>query len=351
MKIQKVLAALLLPAMSLTMSAAEDWENPGKFAEGRLPHRATAYPYPSAADALKGDFAASPWYESLNGKWKFHYSHKPADRPQDFYKTDYDTSSWAEINVPGNWEMQGYGTPIYTNTTYVFPANPPYTSHDDNAVGSYKRSFEIPSAWNGRKIFLHFGSSTSGMYVWVNGKKVGYVQSTKNPAEFDITQYVHPGKNEVACEVYRWTDGSYLEDQDFWRLSGLERDVYLYSTADLRIEDFFARAGLDAKYSAGTLSLDVDIKNYGKEAPVKVAADLYDKGGKRVWGAKTTATVSADADKQVAFNGIVKNVAKWSAETPNLYTLVVTIADNAGYFRQSRIPHGRDKECPAHGEW
>lgn len=330
MKIQKVLAALLLPAMSLTMSAAEDWENPGKFAEGRLPHRATAYPYPSAADALKGDFAASPWYESLNGKWKFHYSHKPADRPQDFYKTDYDTSSWAEINVPGNWEMQGYGTPIYTNTTYVFPANPPYTSHDDNAVGSYKRSFEIPAAWNGRKIFLHFGSSTSGMYVWVNGKKVGYVQSTKNPAEFDITQYVHPGKNEVACEVYRWTDGSYLEDQDFWRLSGLERDVYLYSTADLRIEDFFARAGLDAKYSAGTLSLDVDIKNYGKEAPVKVAADLYDKGGKRVWGAKTTATVSEDADKQVAFNGIVKNVAKWSAETPNLYTLVVTIADNAG---------------------
>ena len=194
--------AIAFAAATLTASAAEDWENPGKFAEGRLPHRATAYPYPSASEALKGDFKASPWYESLNGKWKFHYSSKPVDRPKDFYLTNYDTSAWDEINVPGNWEMQGYGTPIYVNTGFGFlNRNPPFTSHDDNPVGSYKRSFEIPSSWQGRKIFLHFGGATSGMYVWINGKKIGYVQSTKNPAEFDITPYVHAGKNEVACEV------------------------------------------------------------------------------------------------------------------------------------------------------
>lgn len=324
--------AIAFAAATLTASAAEDWENPGKFAEGRLPHRATAYPYPSASEALKGDFKASPWYESLNGKWKFRYSSKPVDRPKDFYLTNYDTSAWDEINVPGNWEMQGYGTPIYVNTGFGFlNRNPPFTSHDDNPVGSYKRSFEIPSSWQGRKIFLHFGGATSGMYVWINGKNIGYVQSTKNPAEFDITPYVHAGKNEVACEVYRWTDGSYLEDQDFWRLSGLERDVYLYSTANQRIEDFFARATLDTKYKDGVLDLDVDLKNYASGAtPVKVSAELFDKGGKKVWSATKKCDMAPDNTTETTFNASVKNVAKWSAEIPNLYTLVISLADADG---------------------
>lgn len=331
MKFLKALVALVLPVIPLTSMAAEDWENPGVFAQGRLPYRATAYPYPSAADALKGDFNASPWYESLNGKWKFHYSQKPADRPADFYRTDYDTSSWGEITVPGNWEMQGYGTPIYTNTTYIFPKNPPYTSHTDNPVGSYKRSFDIPSSWNGRRIILHFGSATSGMYVWVNGKKVGYVQSTKNPAEFDITSFVHPGRNEVACEVYRWTDGSYLEDQDFWRLSGLERDVYLYSTADQRIADFFARAGLDGKYKNGTLELDVDLANSsGTVVPVSVDVDLFDAKGKKVYSTSRKADLGANSGRKEVFDATLRNVAPWSAETPNLYSLVITLRDRAG---------------------
>lgn len=328
--LRKFIAVAFVAAV-LTATAAEDWENPGKFAEGRLSHRATAYPYPSSAEALKGDFKASPWYESLNGKWKFHYSQKPSDRPKDFYLTGYDTSGWADITVPGNWEMQGYGVPIYVNTRYIFPKNPPFTSHDDNPVGSYKRSFEIPASWDGRRIFIHFGSATSGMYVWINGRKAGYVQGAKNPAEFDITPYVHAGRNEVACEVYRWTDGSYLEDQDFWRLSGLERDVYLYSTANRRIEDFFARAGLDGKYKDGVLDLDVDLVNYTSGAtPVKLTAELFDKGGKKVWSATRKCDMAPDNTTQATFNANVRNVARWSAEIPNLYTLVITLADIKG---------------------
>lgn len=329
------LLTIAVAASSLNSYAAEDWENPGMFAEGRLPHRATAYPYPSAEAALKGNFQDSPWYESLNGKWKFHYSDKPSDRPKDFYLTDYDTSQWAEITVPGNWEMQGFGYPIYVNTRYIFPTNPPFTSHSDNPVGSYKHSFEIPASWNGRKVFLHFGGATSGMYVWVNGKKTGYVQGAKNPAEFDITDYIHEGKNEVACEVYRWTDGSYLEDQDFWRLSGLERDVYLYSTADTRIQDIFARAALDSKYRDGIITVDVDIFNYGKAENVKLDVSLFSNSNRKVWGSGKAIRLNADTSTAVNYSATLKNPEKWSAETPNLYTLVVTLRDNAGKVIES----------------
>lgn len=309
-----------------------DWENPSKFAEGRLPHRATLYPYPSPSDALKGDFAKSPWYESLNGKWKFHYSEKPSDRPENFYLTDFDVTEWDDITVPGNWETQGFGYPIYVNTRYIFPANPPYTMHHDNPVGSYKRSFEIPADWSGRKVFLHFGSATSGMYVWINGKRIGYVQGAKNPAEFDITPYIHEGKNEVACEVYRWTDGSYLEDQDFWRLSGLERDVYLYSTADIRISDVFARGGLDGKYRNGELSADVTVQNYkSSDENASVNASLYDATGKKIWSAYRTVKLNPNSVSEISFESqSLKNILRWTAETPDLYTLVISLVSEEG---------------------
>lgn len=257
-------AALLCIACALSVSAAvPDWENPGVFAEGRLAPRATSYPYSSAEKALAGKHMESEYVRTLNGKWKFHFSKNPSSRPADFYKTDYNVSSWAEIPVPSNWEMEGYGTPIYTNVTYPFPKNPPYIPHHDNPVGSYKRSFTIPDSWDGRRVILHFDGSTAGMYVWANGEKAGYVQGTKNPAEFDITPFIRKGENQLACEVYRWTDGSYLEDQDFWRLSGIDRDVYLYSTADRRILDFFANADLDNSYKDGLLKLQTVLFNHG----------------------------------------------------------------------------------------
>ncbi|MDE6196560.1 MAG: DUF4981 domain-containing protein, partial [Muribaculaceae bacterium] len=298
-----------------------DWQNPAEFAEGRLAPRATAFPYATVDEALKADAFKSPYVMSLNGPWKFKYSANPEDRPADFYKPGYNTASWGTINVPSNWEMEGYGTPIYTNATYVFPANPPKVYIGDNPVGSYKRSFTLPRNWKDRDVILHFAGATSGMYVWVNGKKAGYVQSTKNPAEFDITEFVKPGENEIACEVYRWTDGSYLEDQDFWRLTGLERDVYLYSTDRRgRVLDFFAKASLDKNYTNGVLDLDVNAPGKG----LKVEAAVYNAEGKQVYKAVK------EAGEDVNFKAGIRKVNAWSAENPYLYSLVITLRTASG---------------------
>ena len=320
--------AAVVASGAFKAAAANDWENPAVFAEGRLQPRATAFPYAGKQGALEGKHSASPYFRSLNGTWKFHFSPRPAERPADFYKPGYDTSAWDNIDVPSNWEMKGYGTPIYTNITYPFPKDWPNIPHDDNPVGSYKRSFEVPAEWAGRHTILHFDGSTAGMYVWVNGHKAGYVQSTKNPAEFDITEWVRPGTNEIACEVYRWTDGSYLEDQDFWRLSGIDRDVYLYSVAPLRILDFFARPDLDGAYKNGLLDVDVKLANNGAEtAAVRMELDLYDAAGRSVMHKERTLDVAAGAVADADFSGKLRNVAKWSGESPSLYTLVLTLSE------------------------
>lgn len=330
-KIRMTLLSLAAACTLMSASAANDWENPEVFAEGRLYPRATAYPYSSVEQALEGNHETSPYYKSLNGKWKFNFVAKPADRPVDFYKVDYDDSKWATIDVPSNWEMQGYGTPIYTNMTYPHPKNPPFIAHDDNPVGSYRRSFDLPESWDGRRVILHFDGSTAGMYVWVNGKKVGYVQSTKNPAEFDITPYIRKGENTLACEVYRWTDGSYLEDQDFWRLSGIDRDVYLYSTANERILDFFAKAELDKSYRHGVLDLDVKVQNHASAAfSGKLDVAIYDANGRRVINKVSSLNIGADATTDTKVKATLKNVNKWSGETPYLYTLVLTLKDRKG---------------------
>lgn len=327
---------LLAVAISANALAVNDWENPGVFAEGRLAPRATAFPYATPEEALKGDHADSPYFMSLNGKWAFKFSTKPADRPADFYKPGYDHSSWDSIPVPSNWEMEGYGTPIYTNVAYPFPRNIPHIPHDDNPVGSYTRTFTLPSSWNDREVYLHFDGSTAGMYVWVNGHKAGYVQSTKNPSEFDITKYLKPGENRISCEVYRWTDGSYLEDQDFWRLSGIDRDVYLYSTANKRILDFFADASLDRNYRNGELHLDVTLQNLDRNsAPTRIDAAIYDAAGKRVYNGSKAATLPGASTEEVKFNATIKNVNKWSGETPYLYTLVITLRGNDGNVIES----------------
>lgn len=325
-------AALLCIACALSVSAAvPDWENPGVFAEGRLAPRATSYPYSSVEKALAGKPMESEYVWTLNGKWKFHFSKNPSSRPADFYKTDYNVSSWADIPVPSNWEMEGYGIPIYTNVTYPFPKNPPYIPHHDNPVGSYKRNFTIPDSWEGRRVILHFDGSTAGMYVWVNGEKAGYVQGTKNPAEFDITPLILKGENQLACEVYRWTDGSYLEDQDFWRLSGIDRDVYLYSTADKRILDFFANADLDTSYKDGLLKLQTVLFNHSKTAEAtRLNIALFDADNKRVVNSTRSVTLRPATSETVDFNAKIAKVNKWSGETPYLYTLVLTLSDKEG---------------------
>ncbi|MDE6532191.1 MAG: DUF4981 domain-containing protein [Muribaculaceae bacterium] len=308
-----------------------EWENPRVFAEGRELPRATSHPYPTTAGALSGDFASSPWFMSLDGIWKFHFSPNPGGVPEGFQNPDYNVRFWNGIPVPSNWEMEGYGIPIYTNTKYVFPINPPYVPHDDNPVGCYRHSFTIPSSWDGRRVFLHFEGATAGMHVWVNGKKAGYVQSAKNPAEFDITGLISSGENELACQVFRWTDGSYLEDQDFWRLSGIDRSVYIYSTSQQRIRDFHVTQDLAPGYKDGIFGVDVELRNHTPRASeLNLDVSLYDSEGKRVYRKKKSADIPADGTTKAAFFSRIGNISKWDAENPYLYTMVITLSDQNG---------------------
>jgi len=309
-----------------------DWENPKVFSINAEPMHCTYIPYTDRETALKNDPKLSSYYQFLNGTWKFNWVSKPADRPVDFYKEDYDVSKWKEIIVPGDMELQGYGIPIYTNSQYPWViVNPPNIPHDNNPVGSYKRTFTIPDSWIGRQIFLHFAGVNSAFYVWVNGQKVGYSEDGKTPAEFNITKYTRKGVNSVAAEVYRYSDGAYLEDQDFWKISGIERDVYLFSTPNIYLRDYFALSTIDDKYINGIFKLTVDIKNClsNQVNNYMVSFELLDKNGNSVFTSKKSKsiTISANAEAKAVFEDSVKNPTKWTSETPNLYTLLVSLSD------------------------
>ena len=220
-----------------------DWENEQVVGRNKEPGRATALPYPDRERAIQATREATPYFQSLNGSWRFHWVPHPDQRPVDFYKPDFDVSGWKTIPVPSNWQLQGYDTPLYTNITYPFQADPPrvmgeppadYTNFKArNPVGSYRRTFEVPADWKGRQVFLQFDGVDSAFYLWINGQQVGYSEDSRTPAVFNITRYLQDGPNVLAVEVYRYSDGSYLEDQDYWRLSGIYRDVYLWSTGRL----------------------------------------------------------------------------------------------------------------------
>lgn len=325
-----------------------DWENETTFAVNKEPGHATYIPFPDV-ESLKSDKSfdkpweepASPLYLSLNGSWKFHWVKQPSERPQDFYKTNYDVSAWKDIPVPSNWEMHGYGTPIYTNITYPHKNNPPfiepqkgYTNETEvNPVGSYRRDFTIPVAWDGKEIFIHFDGVYSGMYLWINGKKVGYSQGANNVAEFNITAYVKPGDNTIAVEVYRWTDGSYLEDQDMFRLSGIHRPVYLYATPKVHVRDYFIESGFSGNdLTKATFKVRTWIKNYGKNAGVAdLEVTLLDNKGLEV--ARLNQPVSALKGGQETLHSmesVVNDPLLWSAEKPNLYTAIVRLKDQNG---------------------
>ncbi|WP_080903334.1 glycoside hydrolase family 2 TIM barrel-domain containing protein [Parabacteroides sp. Marseille-P3160] len=313
-----------------------DWENPEVFAVNKEATRATAIPYPSEQLAIDDQYDASSYYQLLNGNWKFNWVPRPELRPTDFYRVDYNDSQWKEIKVPGNWEFNGYGAPIYTNVTYPFPKNPPFVNKEDNPVGSYRHEFGIPADWDGRQVFLHFEGGTTAMYVWVNGEKVGYTENAKSPAEFDITPYVKAGKNVLACEVYKYSDGSYLEDQDMWRLGGINRSVYLYSTAKTRILDFFAHPDLDNSYKNGAFGLEVLVKNYSDAIINRtVEAKLLDKAGKQVFGKTVKGGCTGGNTFEATFTGQIPSPLKWTAETPNLYTLVINLKDEHGKLIES----------------
>jgi len=333
----KILLLCLWVVCGMTVIGQEknkrnDWENPELFQINREPARAAFIPYADETSAISDNYTSSPWYFSLNGKWKFSWSPTPDQRPKDFYKSDYSTTNWKELQVPSNWELNGYGIPIYTNITYPFDRNPPFINHSDNPVGSYKRDFVLPENWNNRHIYLHFEAGTSAMYIWINGEKVGYTENTKSPAEFDITKYLKAGKNSLAVEVYRWSDGSYLEDQDFWRLSGIDRDVYLYSTNDIRISDFFAKPDLDSNYKNGSLNIEVNLKNLTSVAinNQKLEAKLVDATGATVFVKDLKVNLAANTNPTINITQNVSSPKLWSSEAPNLYTLLLSLKNEKG---------------------
>jgi hypothetical protein len=291
--IRYILASLVLAAAFGCAAATPEWEQPGVVALNREPMKATFFNFESVEKAVAGDMAASQYYRSLDGTWSFAYTQGTDKRPVDFYKPGYGTSGWKTIQVPGMMQAQGYGRPIFTNIKYPFPANQPFIPHDLNEVGSYRRDFEVPGGWQERDVFLHIGAAGAAYYIWINGEKVGYSEDSKLPSEFNIGKFVRAGRNTIAIELYSWADGSYLEDQDFWRVSGIERSVYIYAEPKARLRDFTVTAALDkAHYRDGIFALEAAMA--GQPASGSIVATIYD-GARSVWSAAAPITAGRNA--------------------------------------------------------
>ena len=318
---RKVLICALASVGLTAFAQQPEWQDPNVNAINRAAMHTNYFAYESEQAALKGCRLASDNYMTLNGTWKFNWVQNADQRPTDFYKVDFNDKGWDNIQVPGVWELNGYGDPIYVNVGYPWRSqyknNPPYVPTVNNHVGTYRKEIALPADWKGRQIMAHFGSVTSNMYLWVNGKFVGYSEDSKLEAEFDLTKYLRPGKNIIAFQVFRWCDGTYLEDQDFFRYSGVGRDCYLYTRTANHIEDIRITPDLDTQYKDGTLQIDIQMKGKGT-----VDLKLLDKEGKEV----TTAQVKGSGKQTASMT--VSNPAKWTAETPNLYTLVANLQEN-----------------------
>jgi beta-galactosidase len=316
-----------------------EWNNnPEVFQVNRLEAHAAFMPFRTVEEAITSDSGSSEFYLSLNGSWKFSFAENPEKRIKNFYEVGYECSNWSEINVPGHWQLQGYDYPQYTNKLYPWHGKvnikPPFAPTEYNPVGSYVRSFEIPGDWKNKPVYISFQGVESAFYVWVNGSFVGYSEDSFSPSEFDVTPYLIEGENKLAVEVYRWCDASWLEDQDFWRLSGIFRDVYLYSTPEAHVYDFSVVTELDDHYEDADLVLKAKIINYFKKElkGVTLEAVLYDKSNKQMFEVpmKLNVDLNNKVEAIVEASRPVEKPLKWSAEKPNLYTLVLSLKDIEG---------------------
>ncbi|MFK7979732.1 MAG: glycoside hydrolase family 2 TIM barrel-domain containing protein, partial [Saprospiraceae bacterium] len=311
--------------------AQENHENHQIFGVNKLAPHAEVFPFTNEVTAIQGDKTSSKWYQSLNGLWKFNWVKKPADKPENFQLEDYDDSDWTYFPVPANWEVHGYDYPIYLDEKYPFTTQWPNVSKAYNPVGSYRRTIDIPKNWLERDVILYFGAVKSALYVWVNGQEVGYSQGSKTPAEFNITPYLRAGKNTVAIQIYRWSDASYIESQDMLRLSGIEREVYVYAQPKVGIQDFFVKNGLTNNYKDGQLNTTIVLKNgYKKQRKkLKIEATVLDveNAYRPVYQLTKKLKIGGDKEQTVSFGGIIPNIKAWTAETPNLYQLVLKITD------------------------
>lgn len=320
----------------LGAQSVPEWKNPLINEIHTEPPHATFFPFENEEKALKQDAKESLFFKSLNGMWKFYWVPRISERPDGFHRPDFNDASWTDFPVPANWEFKGYGVPIYVNQPHEFAVNNPNPPDvpDENPVGSYRKTFRVPDSWKGREVFIHFGAVKSAYYLWINGTQVGYSEDSKTPAEFNITPYLKDGDNLLAIQVYRWSDGSYLEAQDFWRISGIERDVYLYAAPTVHIRDFFVKSGLDASYKDGKLELDLALRNYqaAERAGYTVEIALKDAAMKTVFSESLPLGVLRQGaqDQQFQFSKTVSAPKHWTAETPNLYLLLLTLKDNQG---------------------
>ena len=326
-----------------------DWEDETVFAINKEAGHVTYIPFASENELKSDPSWEKPWitpkssrFLSLNGSWKFNWVKQPSERPLDFYQPNFDVSGWKEIPVPSNWEMYGYGTPIYTNITYPYANKPPYivsqtgytNEKEPNPVGSYRRTFVLPENWDGKEIFLHFDGCYSAMYVWINGQKVGYSQGANNAAEFNITSNLHSGENVIACQVFRWSDGSYLEDQDMFRLSGIHRDVFIYATPIVHVRDYFLKSEFPVdNFNSAVFKVESTLKNYSENisGAVTLNVSLLDTEGAEILSLdQQIDELKSLKDSTFVLQGKVDQPKLWTAETPNLYSVVLSLKDANG---------------------
>jgi beta-galactosidase len=323
----------------MTSPTLHDWENPQVTGINKEPGHAAALPYADSGSAFTGKPEASPYFLSLNGDWSFKVVPNPDSAPAGFESPAYDVSAWDKIPVPSSWQLQKdkitswVDIPIYVNVQYPFPVDDQLSvPHDDNPTGHYRRTFTIPKNWDGRQVFLTFNGVDSAFYVWVNGQMVGFSKESRLTAEFNITQYLQPGENVLAVQVFRFSDGAYMEDQDFWRLSGIYRDVYLWSAPSVHMRDFFVVTDLDEKYQNAILRVEADVCNYGSEAAedYDIEFTLYGEDGQEVVCQSDPFILNPYSEKTLELAQPVQNPRKWTDEIPNLYTLLISLKDSAG---------------------
>ena len=331
----------IAPASAASDRPLADWENPQLTGLNNLPMHASAVACPDERTARRIEFVGnaervkSPFYRSLNGEWKYHYSKNHSERLANFWEPGFDDSKWVALPVPSNVEKHGFGIPIYVNIQYPWakPWRPPFVPPDDpnNTVNSYRRTFSVPKEWEGRRVLLSFDGVNSFFYAWINGQRVGMGKDSRTPVHFDVTPYLKPGENLLAVENLRWCDGSYLEDQDFWRMSGIFRDVYLWSPPNIHIRDFRVRTDLDATYRDATMELQVKVQNSTPGAGVVlVEGKLLGPKGQTVCNPILKVEVPAGGETEAMVTVPVLNPPKWSAETPQLHKLLLTLRDASG---------------------
>ncbi len=339
----KSIILFIIMALAMNVKAqdiAEWWNDVSVCSVNKVVPRTNVIPYQDENGIANLEYRQSPYYQCLNGNWKFNWVERPADKPKGFYVEGYDVTSWGSIPVPGNWEMNGYGVPVYVNQTNEFPSNQPYAPTEYNPVGCYVHDFNVPAEWDGRNVYINFGAVKSAMYLWINGQFVGYSEDSKTPAEFDITPYLKKGENRLAVEAYRFSDGSYLECQDYWRMSGITRDVFIYSKPKTNVYDFFVKAGLDRNYSRGTFAISIDV-NYAKvPSKLNVEVEINSREGARrkinvIYNKTLKKKELLQNQKReglstVSFKEFVELVEPWSAEKPNLYDMTIRLKDKKG---------------------